>query len=495
MKLIRLVCCLLLSLPLVAQDEFNYGLQMDDDSYLHIPAKPPVILKRGLRQLPPQLSYEAYSPRPLDQGKHGTCLAIALGYYLRTIMEARRLNVTNPAEINKLAFSPTYLYEEAKLPGDTYCTLGLPMDLATNVIRNLGIIPFSFLGYPACSQVNISKFRAQAKNFRVAESQRFLRLDDPVSEKVSKLKNTLVEGLPVVISLLATPSFFQLKTELWEAKDADYALLKTKMNELQTKGKSGLGHALCVLGYDDQKFGGAFRIVNSQGTGWGDKGFCWIRYNDLATFTRYGVQLYQPMNEAATYQIGGFKAEVQFEQTGKGEMPLHFDEAASKTAGMLVYRMDKPNFSGDEFKFLVNNDRQAYLFAFGTDERPNSDLPQLFPYSENRPDGKVIDYSPLLGANTTVAYPPTNAIELDSNTGTDYFLLLFANRPIESSRISQNFHRSTGSSLHERFRKALQPENPIDYTRIRYESNRIEFTVQPGASGDIVPVLILLDHR
>ncbi|RRB00116.1 C1 family peptidase [Larkinella rosea] len=495
MKLICVVFGLLFSLPLFAQEEFTYGLIMDDESYLRIPAKPPVIQKRGLRQLPPSLSYEAYCPRPLDQGKHGTCLAIALGYYLRTIMEARRLDLKNPAEINKLAFSPTYLYEEAKLQNDPYCQKGLPIDSATNVIRNLGIIPYSALGYPACSQANIRKFRSQAKNYRVAESQRFFRLDDPVTEKVSKLKNTLTEGLPVVISMLVPPSFFQLKTALWEPKDADVALLKTRLGELQASGKSGMGHAICVLGYDDQKFGGAFRIVNSQGTGWGDKGFGWVKYNDLATFTRYGVQLYQPMTETATYQIGGFKADVSFEQVGRGDMPLHFDEAASKTAGMLVYRMDKPNVSGDKFKFLINNDRQAYLFAFGTDERPNSDLPQLFPYSENRPDGMVVDFSPLMPANATVAYPPTSAIELDSNTGTDYFLLLFANHPVETSRISQAFQRATGGSVPERLRKTLLPEKPIDYARIRYESNRIAFTVEPGASGNLVPVLILIDHR
>ncbi|WP_138995104.1 C1 family peptidase [Larkinella sp. C7] len=495
MKRLTFLFCLLLTWPLFAQDEFNYGLIMDDDSYLRIPAKPPVIRKFGLQQIPARVSYEAYCPQPLDQGKHGTCLAFALGYYLRTIMEARRLNTTNRVEINKLAFSPTYLYEEAKLRNDPYCQNGLRIDSATNVIQHKGIIPLSYLGYPACSQTDTRKFRTMAMRYRVAESQRFLRLDDPVSEKVSKLKNVLAEGLPVVVSILMTPSFDQLNQEVWQPGQEDLTLLANKQKQLQTKGQSGMGHALCILGYDDEQFGGAFRIVNSRGPGWGKQGFCWIRYADLATFTRYGVQLYPPMQQLATYQIGGFKAAVQFEQKGMGEMGLHIDEAASKTAGMLVYRMNKPNVSGDEFKFLINNDRQAYLFAFGTDERPNSDLTRLFPYSEKRPDGKLVDYSPLLGANTTVAYPPTNTIELDKNTGTDYFLLLFANRPVDSGRMNRTLRNAQGGRLLDRLQKTLSAESLIDFTKIRYEPNRIAFQVEGQATGSVVPVLVLIDHR
>ena len=33
------------------------------------------------------------------------------------------------------------------------------------------------------------------------------------------------------------------------------------------------GHAMVVVGYDDDKYGGAFEILNSWGTYWGNKGF------------------------------------------------------------------------------------------------------------------------------------------------------------------------------------------------------------------------------
>ncbi|RRB00984.1 hypothetical protein [Larkinella rosea] len=53
------------------------------------------------------------------------------------------------------------------------------------------------------------------------------------------------------------------------------------------------GHALCISGYDDTEYGGAFRVVNSFGKGWGGQGFCWISYADLVRFTRYGFKITQ----------------------------------------------------------------------------------------------------------------------------------------------------------------------------------------------------------
>ena len=44
-------------------------------------------------------------------------------------------------------------------------------------------------------------------------------------------------------------------------------------------------HAVTIVGYDDRKYGGAFRILNSYGDEWGDEGFFWMTYDD---FQRYG---------------------------------------------------------------------------------------------------------------------------------------------------------------------------------------------------------------
>ncbi len=39
------------------------------------------------------------------------------------------------------------------------------------------------------------------------------------------------------------------------------------------------GHAVTIVGYDDNKFGGAFKIINSWSANWGDDGYFWLPYS------------------------------------------------------------------------------------------------------------------------------------------------------------------------------------------------------------------------
>ncbi len=38
---------------------------------------------------------------------------------------------------------------------------------------------------------------------------------------------------------------------------------------------------MCVIGFDDNKGGGAFEVMNSWGEDWGNNGFFWITYDDF----------------------------------------------------------------------------------------------------------------------------------------------------------------------------------------------------------------------
>ena len=49
------------------------------------------------------------------------------------------------------------------------------------------------------------------------------------------------------------------------------------------------GHAMCVMGYDDQKYGGSFKVMNSWGNQVGDQGYIWIKYTD---FYKYVDELF-----------------------------------------------------------------------------------------------------------------------------------------------------------------------------------------------------------
>ena len=66
------------------------------------------------------------------------------------------------------------------------------------------------------------------------------------------------------------------------------------------------GHAMCVIGYDDRKFGGAFQIMNSWGPEWGKNGVGWVRYGDFKNYVReaYGIGSIAQKKQCGQYSAG-----------------------------------------------------------------------------------------------------------------------------------------------------------------------------------------------
>ncbi len=258
----------------MAQTPVNPGLLLDDPGYEGAPFQE-ILTKESL---PRRVSFEAFCPSVQAQGAYSTCVGFACGYYLRTIVEAKARHVTAKTAIDQFAFSPGYVYEKAKAGTDYACTEGIYLSSAFRVLQGAGVPPFSRFPYPACSR-QTAPVDALAAPYRIAGYERLfgLRDDDPM--KIYRLRKTLADGNPVVVGLVAPPSFYSAKKTWVPAPTDDPADARLR------------GHALCVVGYDDRRDGGAFRVINSFGKTWGDRGFCWIRYRDLARFTRYAYKI------------------------------------------------------------------------------------------------------------------------------------------------------------------------------------------------------------
>jgi hypothetical protein len=468
------------------------GLLLDDEGYQQLPRKAPVPQSRNLRIWPRLVSYEAFCPTPINQGGYSTCTSIVLGYYIRTIMEAQRKKLTTPAQIASIAFSPSYIYQEARSRQTDYnCTDGLAMIRALEVMKKHGVAPNRLLGYPACD-ANPMQFRQVAEPNRIGEFQQILDLDLDEKDRIRHLKAALVEGSPVFISFFAFNTFRSLTTPLWTPTPADEALLaqslataKAKQIEKGRKASPQRAHALCLLGYDDNKEGGAFRVVNSYGTAWGDKGFAWIRYADLARYTRYAAQLYPRLGEANEKPLGGLTVGVEFVQTNGTPMPVRYSEAEAIEADMPVYRMTRPYTDHTKFKLILSNNKQTYVQLYGTDEAVGSKLDRLYP---------SLNFSPLVGSNAASQFPPGKAIELDTTLGTDYLLLVLSEQPLPGGLLERQLaeQQGNGLSLLRRF-NTLAALKPIP--AVRPASNRIELQVAPTSRGATLPILVLIEHQ
>lgn len=266
----------LAALTASAQTAPNPGLLLDDPGYDQAPYEE--ILTKEF--LPGRVSHERFCPSVGTQGAYSTCVGFACGYYLRTMLEAKARRLTRKTAIDALAFSPGYVYEKAKPASDYACNQGVYLSKAFAVLKAAGAAPVRAFPYPSCSQ-QTGPVDALAARFRVVAYERLSGPRDDEPQKLYRLKKALVDG-PVVVGIVAPPSFFGAKKSWRPAPTDDPADARLT------------GHALCVVGYDDGRYGGAFRVVNSFGKAWGDGGFCWIRYGDLARFTRYAYRVVPP---------------------------------------------------------------------------------------------------------------------------------------------------------------------------------------------------------
>lgn len=82
---------------------------------------------------------------------------------------------------------------------------------------------------------------------------------------VDKIKEAICKYGPVACSMNATPLF------------QNFAGNGVFYEQPSNYNSPSSNHAVMIVGWDDNK--GAWLMRNSWGTGWGDDGYCWIKYN------------------------------------------------------------------------------------------------------------------------------------------------------------------------------------------------------------------------
>jgi hypothetical protein len=432
--------------------QHNTGLAFDDRAYSAVPITAP--LARGdFNNLPSSISLQQYAPTPGDQGQTGTCVAWSSAYHARTIAESVRLNRTNSSEINANVYAPSFVYNQIrKEPG---CEKGTFIHEALELLATKGVPKYKDLPFD-CDRVIENNDMGSASTHRIEGYKILFNIND--NNKILPVKKSLSERKPVLIGMMCAESFFEAKGA-WQPTQEEY-------------NNSFPGHAMVTIGYDDNAYGGAFLIMNSWGTAWGNNGFIWIRYNDYEHFVKYAFEMIEKLPTEKTF-VGQF-----FLKKSDGS-----NMSVRRIAGGM-YQTTSSYSSGTAFRINISNAQPAYVYAIGSDLTKASY--QIFPHREN--------ISPYLGySQNNVPIPDeSHYIRMDQHTGKDYLCVLYSTNPLDVKTIARDLETAPGSTFMERLQNTLGAKLK-EKQQVQFDEQQAAFNAKMSGDG-VVPLVIEIDH-
>lgn len=457
---------------LSAQTVYSKGLDFDDAGYDKVLKK--AKLTRSLESVPASASIKMYAPFPKGQGVYGTCSAWASAYCGRTIVEAVKNKWTDRQYITENAYSPAFLFRMLQ-PDDNTCKGGSSISTAFAILKDKGTLSYNDLPgscIPSINQAQLTK----AGNGKIKDFLRLFDINTSAQVKIQAVKKSISEKKPVVFGMICPPSFHYAK-EVWKPTE----------EALQSYG----GHAMCVVGYDDEKYGGAFEIQNSWGPNWGNEGYIWIKYEDFAKFTPYAfefVDLPDPSPE-----IADLSGQIKFVLSTGMEMSVNLLMSTrglkvvpvKTTPGPLtIYQGQQSYLSGTKFRMYISNNQPAYVYAISTDL--SNEITKIFPYEEGIS-------AALTDKKNDISIPDEDHfIEFDNKPGKDFLCVLYSKEELNINDLVQKISDQQGS-FSEKIYKVIG-DKMADPKNIQFSKENISF--QGFSKGkSIVSMIVELEHN
>lgn len=371
-------------------------------------------------EFPSSVSLLKYAPPRLNQGRQGSCVGWASAYSARSILYARQTG-TNASNA---AFSPAFVYNQIALEG---CQGSYLMEAMENM-KNVGSLPFSDFKYDerTCQNEPSSTQKRAASSYKIKGYNRLTKGGYDYKVDLDGIRQNIAQGAPVVIGMQVGGSFMQgmYGKSDWRPTSGDKSL----------RGFSG--HAMSVIGYDDNRNGGSFQIMNSWGKEWGDNGIGWVTYNDFDYFVKeaYGLS---PMGQASADEN---KLAVKFgmvDKESRKSIPL-------KRVQQNVYRTQNSMSKGQRFKLEVTNSLACNIYI--VTEETNGTSTVLFPYEK---------YSPYCGIIGTRLFPNEQSLYPDEDGNLDRFAIIVTKDEIDIAAVNKAISNSRGNSFQAKILEAL----------------------------------------
>ena len=244
-----------------------------------------------------------------DQGKYGTCVAWAVGYNLKTALNAIENGWSATDLANKAnQCSPQDLWMIIPSAQRGKDCNGTNFEPALDAIISKGVASLSSVPYT--TSLNCTGSTGGNTNNKLANYRKIASDTDKSSLTPENFKGYLNAGRPIAIGAKLGDRFMS-----WNSSSV------ISSDTYNNPGMQHAYHAMALVGYDDSKgTNGAFRVRNSWGIGWGDEGSIWVDYNFFCKsfcFAAFVAQNPNTMSAAPTPNYGtdliAFYAEDEYD--------------------------------------------------------------------------------------------------------------------------------------------------------------------------------------
>jgi hypothetical protein len=216
--------------------------------------------------LPTKISYRKYNPAIMDQGPLSTCVGWSIGYAQLTTQQNIKMGETRYQQRSVRAMDPAFIFGLIRDGDDQWCQNGAKMEAAMYVLTNYGNKPMNFEPLMRCNETSkYDEFCMKVASMYQIDG--YFKL--PKANLNDKIKEALYYGFTVSIGVNLTESF-KSGASIYKGN------WRPSYNEETIDG-----HAMLIVGYDDNRNGGSFEVMNSWGADFGDNGYVWIRYSDM----------------------------------------------------------------------------------------------------------------------------------------------------------------------------------------------------------------------
>ena len=436
--------------------DFFFGASLNEEKFDQAQVFEPLAYGYGQNTLPKKVSLEQYAPQSLHQGQQGSCVGWASAYAARTILQSRASG-TDP---NNVAFSPAYLYNQIALSG---CQGAYMID-AMKAMKQNGSVPFNQFRYNAssCSQKPNQNHIQSGRQFVIKGYNRLTLGANNYKPDILAIKQNLAQGAPIVIGMQVGGTFMSrmLGQSTWYPSQRDYSL----------RGFSG--HAMTVIGYDDNREGGAFHIMNSWGQDWGNRGKAWVKYKDFEYFVKEAYGLY-PMGSSDDKKFDANKMAVEFGLLdNKSQSTISLKQKSD-----MVFQTVKPIRKGDKFKVVIANSIECYIYIFGQETDGSSYV--LFPYTSK--------HSPYCGITGTRIFPKNESLTADNIGNKDLISIIVSKKEIDFNQLNNRINGSGQQSYAGKVREAIANQK---ISSVKFQAgNTIAFNAELNGKNAVAMVI------